>query len=76
MMLTFIFKYTWIGMIISVYIIWSIKSIKDIVSMKRIWKDSFDTYLLDDGTLAWIGVTLFGIFVASFVHWLFGVMVE
>lgn len=71
-MLEFIFKYTWIGMIVLVYIIWSAISIKDIVHTKRVWKDSFDIDMLDDTTQAWIGITLFAIFAVSFIHWLFG----
>lgn len=75
-MLEFIFKYTWIGMIISVYIIWSASSIKDIIKTKRIWKNEFDTDMLDDGTLAWIAVTVFAIFAASFIHYLLGGVAE
>ncbi len=71
-MLDFIFKYTWIGMIALVYIIWSVKSIKDIIHVKRVWKDEFDMDILDESTLAWIIMTLIAIFCASFVHWLFG----
>ena len=71
-MLTFIFKYTWVGMIIIVYIVWSISSIKDIIETKHIWKDDFDIDLLDPGTPFWIIITLGAIFGASFLYCILG----
>ena len=71
-MLDFIFKYTWIGMIILVYIIWSIASIKDIIETARIWQDEFDMDILDEGTTVWIVVTLAAIFGASLLYFLLG----
>lgn len=72
MMLTFIFKYTWIGMIVLAYIIWSVKSIKDIIHMKRIWKDHFEFDDLNESSVAWILTSIGIIFGASFIYCLLG----
>lgn len=71
-MIDFIFKYTWIGMLVGAYIGWCIASIKDIIEVKRIWKDEFDLYWLDPGTILWIVVTLGNIFVASLLYFILG----
>lgn len=71
-MLDFIFDYTWVAMLVIVYIIWSVKSIRDIVHTKDIYKDSFDICFLDDGTVVWIVITLLGMFIVSLLHWIFG----
>ena len=72
MMLEFIFKYTWVAMLLVVYIIWGASSIKDIVHTKRVWKDEFDIDILDESSIAWIIITLGAIFAASFIYCLFG----
>lgn len=71
-MLEFIFKYTWIGMLLAVYVIWGIVSIKDIVHTKRVWKDEFDIDILDECNITWIIITLGAIFAASFLYCLLG----
>lgn len=71
-MLDFIFKYTWIGMIVTIYIIWSIASIKDIIETAHIWQDEFEIDILDDCTTVWIVVTLASIFGASLLYFLLG----
>lgn len=70
-MLTFIFKYTWIGMIIIVYTIWSIASIKDIIDTNRMHHNSFSLDDIDESTGAWIIISIIITFIASFGYWLF-----
>jgi xanthine/uracil permease len=70
MMLTFIFKYAWIMMLVLVYIILSVKSIKDIVNTKRVWKGEFEFSYLDKSTQGWIIMSFITILAASFVYWL------
>lgn len=71
-MLEFIFDYTWVAMLVIVYVIWSIESIRDIINTTRMYDDDFDICFLDDGTLAWVAITVFCIFAASFIHYLLG----
>jgi uncharacterized membrane protein YidH (DUF202 family) len=66
-MLKFIFKYTWIAMLVIAYTIWTFVSIKEIKSKK-----------LSSSTEAWIVVTISLIvliiatlFVTSFTYWLY-----
>lgn len=71
-MLTFIFKYTWLGMIVLAYIIWSVKSIKDIIHMKRLYKDDFEFDCLNESSVTWIIISIGIIFGASFIYCLLG----
>ena len=71
-MLEFIFDYTWVAMLMIIYVIWSITSIMDIIRTKRSFKETFDIMFLDEGTLFWIAITLLGIGGASFLHWFLG----
>lgn len=70
MMLTFIFKYTWVAMLVIIYLIRSIKSIKDIIHTKRVWKDEFEISDLDESTQGWIIMSFIVILAASFAYWL------
>jgi hypothetical protein len=66
-MLKFIFKYTWLAILVIAYTIWTFVSIKEIKSKK-----------LSSSTEAWIVVTISLIvliiatlFVTSFTYWLY-----
>ena len=71
MMLEFIFKYTWIGMLVLVYVIWSVESIKDIIETKRMYHELFSLDDIDETSHAWILVSIVCIFSASFIYWVF-----
>lgn len=71
MMLTFIFKYTWIGILVLIYIIWGIASIKNIIDNVRRYRDEFKIDYLDESTGAWIIMSIIITFIASFGYWLF-----
>ncbi len=70
-MLEFIFKYTWIGMLVLVYVIWSVESIKDIIETKRMYHELFSLDYIDETSRAWILVSIVCIFSASFIYWVF-----
>lgn len=71
-MLTFIFKYIWIAMLIIGWIIWSFHSIRDIIRTKHAWKKQFDLDDLNESTMYWITMTLIVMFVGSLFYWIFG----
>lgn len=68
-MLDFILKYTWIGMLVLVYVIWGIVSVKDIIKTKRAYH-SFNLDYLEQSTLLWIMISVIVLFLVSFVYWL------
>jgi hypothetical protein len=70
-MLEFIFKYTWIAMLVLFYIIWSIVSIKDIIKTVRLWKDQFDLDSLEQSSALWIITSVMVLFLASLAYWLY-----
>ena len=72
MMLEFIFKYTWVAMLVIIYVIWSVKAIKDIVHTKHVFKNKFDIEDLDDTTQYWLIMTLLGMFGASLLYCILG----
>ena len=67
-MLEFIFNYTWAGILIISYAIWSFYSIRDIVRMRHAWKDQFDLDDLNESTMFWITITIIGAFSASLLY--------
>lgn len=71
-MLTFIFKYTWIGMIVLAYAIWGFYSIRDIIRMKHLYKDDFEFDSLNESSMGWILTSIAIIFGGSFIYWILG----
>lgn len=69
-MLEFIFKYTWIGMIVLAYAIWGFYSIRDIIRTKRLYKDDFEFDCLNESSMAWILMSIAIIFGCSFIYWM------
>jgi hypothetical protein len=66
----FIFKYIWVGILVLIYVIWGIVSIKNIIHQVRLYRDEFKIDYLDESTGAWIIISIIITFIASFGYWL------
>lgn len=67
-MLEFIFKYTWLAIIVISYTIWTFVSIKEIKDDSKICSPSTETWIVV--TISLIVLTIGILFATSFTYWL------
>lgn len=68
-MLEFIFKYTWIAMIVISYTIWTFVSIREIKDDSKKWSPSTEAWIVV--TISFIILIIGTLFVTSFTYWLY-----
>ena len=69
--LDFIFKYIWVAMLVLIYVIWGIVSIKDIIEKLRRYQSLGFAGHLEESTDVWIMVSVIFLFITSLGYWLF-----
>jgi heme/copper-type cytochrome/quinol oxidase subunit 2 len=67
-MLKFIFKYTWLAILVIAYTIWTFVSIKEIKDDSKKWSPSAEAWIVV--TISSIILIVAVIFVTSFTYWL------
>lgn len=67
-MLDFIYKYTWLAILIISYTVWTFVSIKEIKDDSKIWSPSTESWIVV--TISLIVLIIGTLFVTSFTYWL------
>lgn len=66
-------KYIWIVMIAIFYIMWAIYTIQDYLHCRKTYTEPLDH--LDDTSVGFIFIHIFGLFAISFILWLYELLV-